>query len=221
MYWPTRMCTCTVRTSTAIGCCALMHATRRVSRQQCYCAHNMYTQTIKYSSACAAHCGAAHVSRHRIGQLLVSMPRNICSSWRLTVTRFKWHVHSLVWCTGIMKSDDQAVVHKPSGRRRPDRKVSKKSVMKFGRVAFVKRCPHCATPMQKNDGCNHMTCRCGKSFCWTCGGKYTVGDHSSCQAYHGFEVRSWINSCFPQHVLHPPIHFNVSFITVHRMKVQI
>ncbi|KAF8319085.1 hypothetical protein DL93DRAFT_2225496 [Clavulina sp. PMI_390] len=36
----------------------------------------------------------------------------------------------------------------------------------------TKPCPECARPIEKNDGCDHMTCRrpggCGHEFCWLC-----------------------------------------------------
>jgi hypothetical protein len=32
-----------------------------------------------------------------------------------------------------------------------------------------KRCPNCATPIEKRDGCNHMDCTvCKVHFCWDC-----------------------------------------------------
>ncbi|XP_013393311.1 uncharacterized protein LOC106161030 isoform X1 [Lingula anatina] len=35
-------------------------------------------------------------------------------------------------------------------------------------VVFVRRCPHCRLPIEKNGGCSRMICRCGKDFCWQC-----------------------------------------------------
>jgi hypothetical protein len=35
-------------------------------------------------------------------------------------------------------------------------------------VGSTKSCPGCSTLITKNDGCNHMTCRCGQHFCWRC-----------------------------------------------------
>ena len=32
-----------------------------------------------------------------------------------------------------------------------------------------KRCPECRSVIEKIDGCNHITCRCGAHFCWKCG----------------------------------------------------
>ena len=48
----------------------------------------------------------------------------------------------------------------------------------------TKKCPKCLWPIEKNGGCNHMTCRrkeCGHDFCWLCLGPYR--GHTSCGAY--------------------------------------
>ncbi|XP_013401831.1 uncharacterized protein LOC106167576 [Lingula anatina] len=47
----------------------------------------------------------------------------------------------------------------------------------------VKKCPHCSYPMQKNGGCQHMTCRCGQDFCWECLKPWTSNHlNSSCSS---------------------------------------
>jgi hypothetical protein len=35
--------------------------------------------------------------------------------------------------------------------------------------AKMQACPACATNTIKDDGCNHMTCKCGCQWCWVCG----------------------------------------------------
>jgi hypothetical protein len=36
-------------------------------------------------------------------------------------------------------------------------------------AANTKKCPRCTTPIEKDEGCNHMACRkCRHEFCWIC-----------------------------------------------------
>ena len=36
-------------------------------------------------------------------------------------------------------------------------------------VTNCKACPSCKSPIQKNEGCNHMKCsKCKFDFCWVC-----------------------------------------------------
>ncbi len=44
--------------------------------------------------------------------------------------------------------------------------------MDFVKGMKFKQCPSCKYWVEKNEGCNHMTCRCGKQFCYVCGGDY-------------------------------------------------
>jgi ariadne-1 len=60
-------------------------------------------------------------------------------------------------------------------------------------LAKTKRCPKCKVHIEKNQGCNHMTCRkhaggCGYEFCWLCKGDWTkhgssTGGYYTCNIY--------------------------------------
>eukprot|EP01117_Protostelium_nocturnum_P014663 TRINITY_DN55_c1_g1_i1.p1 TRINITY_DN55_c1_g1~~TRINITY_DN55_c1_g1_i1.p1 ORF type:complete len:705 (-),score=296.29 TRINITY_DN55_c1_g1_i1:201-2315(-) len=52
-------------------------------------------------------------------------------------------------------------------------------------IATISRpCPNCKSPVQKNGGCNHMTCaKCNFHFCWMCMGKFGSGSMGGTDGY--------------------------------------
>jgi len=61
----------------------------------------------------------------------------------------------------------------------------------------TKPCPRCKAPVEKNEGCNHMTCKCGHHFCWQCLVRFRGGnDHPN-------------NGCPVKHDLFAPVPTNL------------
>lgn len=49
-----------------------------------------------------------------------------------------------------------------------------------------KQCPKCKSEINKNGGCNHMTCRqCSHEFCWICNSDWRTHGHTTCRGVRG------------------------------------
>lgn len=61
-------------------------------------------------------------------------------------------------------------------------------------LANTRKCPQCGTRIEKNQGCNHMTCRqCKHEFCWICMGSWTehgqqTGGFYKCNRFDAAEL---------------------------------
>lgn len=61
----------------------------------------------------------------------------------------------------------------------------------------TKKCPKCRSPIEKNGGCMHMTCRissCGYEFCWLCRGPWSehgsaTGGYYQCNKYDASDAK--------------------------------
>lgn len=53
------------------------------------------------------------------------------------------------------------------------------SFFKFARGQKFKQYPYCKFWVEKNEGCNHIACRCGNHFCYRCGKEMNghINDH--------------------------------------------
>jgi len=50
-------------------------------------------------------------------------------------------------------------------------------------IVNTKECPKCSATIEKNGGCNHMTCKaCKADFCWLCLGEWS--SHNICNSYN-------------------------------------
>ncbi|CAD8113728.1 unnamed protein product [Paramecium primaurelia] len=56
--------------------------------------------------------------------------------------------------------------------RQKNEKILDDQFFQFVQGAKYKQCPQCKFWVEKNQGCNHMTCRCKFQFCYVCGGVY-------------------------------------------------
>ncbi len=100
-------------------------------------------------------------------------------------------------------------------------------------IANTKDCPKCGRPIEKNRGCNHMTCDkrsggCGMEFCWLCMGEWgshgtSTGGFYKCNKYEQMKsqgklselesrrktAESEINKCAALFFASPPSSFFV------------
>lgn len=56
-----------------------------------------------------------------------------------------------------------------------------KEFYKFVKGKLFKQCPFCKMWVEKTMGCNHMSCRCGKDFCYLCGKPMDMRKGHQCQ----------------------------------------
>ncbi|CAG8509783.1 12976_t:CDS:2 [Ambispora gerdemannii] len=70
-------------------------------------------------------------------------------------------------------SEQQELKRQEDLQKERNRKMEEKSKAYID--SMTKKCPKCNANIEKNDGCDHMTCRaprCGYEFCWLCFADY-------------------------------------------------
>ncbi|KIM39580.1 hypothetical protein M413DRAFT_415567 [Hebeloma cylindrosporum] len=80
--------------------------------------------------------------------------------------------------TGV-SCEEQRILRNPAEQERLNEELAASN--------GYKRCPTCRAMIEKNEGCNHMTCRCGAHICWRCMGVFQTPQetYAHLRAAHG------------------------------------
>ena len=81
---------------------------------------------------------------------------------------------------------------KPHGNI-PCEKTIDSDLKEYAQNNFVKKCPHCGIIIEKQSGCNHITCsKCGYQWCWLCNNKYENDhfDKGKCKGFKFFNPKN-------------------------------
>ncbi|KAL0460672.1 UNVERIFIED_CONTAM: hypothetical protein Slati_0694400 [Sesamum latifolium] len=57
------------------------------------------------------------------------------------------------------------------------------ALMSLATLKNWRQCPNCNHMISLTRGCNRMRCRCGREFCYTCGGYWEAANHFRCQIW--------------------------------------
>ena len=84
------------------------------------------------------------------------------------------------------------------GRKKCQNEIDKDFLL-WKKDKIVKQCPKCKFWIEKNHGCNHITCaECGYQWCWLCRGKYSSSHFEAGGGCAGlqFSDSDWTQNCF-------------------------
>ena len=88
-----------------------------------------------------------------------------------------------VWSKGVVSHDGLTCPTYAERLARTD--DDQKLLQQWKHTAQTQVCPspNCQFTIEKNDGCNHVTCRCGHHFCWVCGEEWSRQHSYQCRNY--------------------------------------
>ena len=112
---------------------------------------------------------------------------------------FKCDVCNFSYCTKCLTPTHEGFTCQQSKKLREE--LSEEEMEKLG----IKICSNCKARIQKNGGCNHLTCKqCNHHMCWVCGEDFEKAEHCT-------------THIFKQHVAHTEglIQLDDEFIPVH------
>jgi hypothetical protein len=68
-----------------------------------------------------------------------------------------------------------------------------KNLIEYAKNNFVKKCPKCSIIIEKNGGCNHITCtKCGYQWCWLCKNECNLNHfkEGKCKGFQFFQPKN-------------------------------
>jgi len=81
-------------------------------------------------------------------------------------------------------------------RGRPEDEACRACLEQFAHMEEMKRCPSCNALIEKNGGCDHMTCRCGHSFNWSEVPVLATSTSTPCNCVHAHpDFGVWGTTC--------------------------
>jgi len=117
------------------------------------------------------------------------------------------------WCWRCARDD-----HRPSSCEECEEwnnKNSSESENVLWIMANTKICPRCKVHIEKNQGCNHMTCRnCHHEFCWLCKGNWA--GHSACGIYDTQLKKEEVEAADAKTTLDKYMHYFTRFDNHHK-----
>lgn len=82
----------------------------------------------------------------------------------------------LVWSKGAADHTDVTCDAYAAQLRSMDADSAQQALLQVWKAkAGIQSCRHCHSAIEKNNGCKHLTCRCGYEFCWDCGVPWSMG----------------------------------------------
>jgi hypothetical protein len=81
-----------------------------------------------------------------------------------SITLFKCPMCSKTYCLKCRCEEHKGMTCEAYREKHQD-----KEFYDLAKQVNMKQCPKCQFWIEKNDGCNHMTCRCRYEFCYVCG----------------------------------------------------
>lgn len=108
---------------------------------------------------------SSYIQRHP--QLFRYCPKPNCNTiYRVTSTM---HFNTCTeCCTVVCTSCQQPHEHKTCAEFEDESSGRYEATVKLMQKIGIKSCPKCKTSIEKTDGCNHISCRCGAHLCWVC-----------------------------------------------------